>query len=820
MTSYKITAFLVVMTFFCFFPVYSQTPGGEISGFVVDAKTNEPVVFATIVLKRAKDSVLVKTELTEEDGTFIFSNIKNNTYFITIIMDGYSELDTGRITIDESNLKEELPEIKLIPAFQEQALDEVVVTLKKSFVERKIDRTVLNVDALISNTGTTAFELLGKSPGVNVTPEGVISLRGKAGVVIFVNDKPTFLSGNDLENYLNAIPSSAIDKIEIMTNPPAKYDAAGNAGVINIIMKKNRADGFNGNLTQSVTRSVFTKTNTGLNFNYRKGKFNFFGNLSGGYRKRFQDLDINRRTLDENNEILAFNNQNTYSEGSGRVINFKTGVDFYATEKQTWGLIFNGLDWDGDNVDDSETDLLNASREVDSLVLARNITQTKFRNFGVNLYYQYKINEGENLSFDLDYLRYTNDDTQEFRNRVINPADNTTTEDFLDGDLPASIDIYSARADYSKDLGESWKLSTGIKTSFIDTDNVADYIETINNVSRPDFEKSNQFLYEEMINAVYINANYEGKRLSVQAGLRFENTISDGNQLGNEVIPQRDFNRDYTSLFPTLYVSYKLDSLADNTIGINYGKRINRPNFRDLNPIIFPLNRFTFYEGNPFLRPSFTHSVELFYNYKNLLTLTLSYSNTSDEVNETIEIVDEIYFSRPGNIGEAEVWNFTVNTNVDIFKWLTFTNYFAITHKRSRAELFMRDLDVSGTFLSFDPVLQLKFGNDWSGEISGSYIGKVYDAQLITDPFGFVNLGIQKKISNNSTLKLAANDIFETIVNSGRILNLDQTSANFRNVYDSRQVTLTFTYNFGKMASNVRKRKQTGAESEKRRAGN
>ncbi len=670
---------------------------------------------------------------------------------------------------------------------------------------------------MISNAGGTALDVLEKSPGVILDQNGEISLKGKS-VTIFIDDKPTYLSGVDLENYLRSLSASSIDQLELMPNPPAKYDAAGNGGVINIRTKKSKVKGFNGSLNVSYQQGKLAKTNNSANFNYRNNRLNTFGNFSYNYNNGFNDLDINRHFA--NGSGIVNNNflQNSYIRTRGSNLMAKIGADYYLSEKSTFGINLTGLYNPSSKIVPVTSKFSNAQQQLDSTIFAQNDEHRIFKNGGLNMNYRHQYDKnGHELAIDFDYLNYVTNSDQLFDNKSYLANGTFKYRDLLTGSLPAELNIYSGKADYDHPLKNGIKLSTGLKASYTHTDNVADYFSTYNGITSPDYGKTNHFIYKENINAAYLNASKEFKYLSVQAGLRFENTISNGHQLGNIKKPDSTFKRSYNSLFPTLYLQYKLDTLDKNQISINYGRRIDRPYYQDLNPFLSPLDRFTYYTGNPFLKPSFTNNIELSHTYKNRITTTLSYSRTANDVNETIEIVDGIYYSRPGNIGKYTVKELSVDADFNPAKWFNFHFYGKVANIHSLSDFYTGLLDTKGNYFFVRPIFTFKLKGDWTLQTDASYQSKLTSGQFILGARGRINAAASKKFSPSTTLKLVVNDIFYTFKNTGVINNLNQTSADWRNLSDSRTVVITLSYRFGKSIAGQRKHDANGAESEQSR---
>jgi ferric enterobactin receptor len=700
-------------------------------------------------------------------------------------------------------------------------LKEVSISTKKAFTVRKMDRVVVNVDALISNAGTSALEVLEKSPGIQVDQNGTISLKGKSNVTIFIDDKPTYLSGEDLQNYLKSLPSSSLDQIEIMTNPPARYDAAGNGGVINIRTKKGATRGLNGGFTVAINQGKMTRSPNSFNLNLRDGKMNYFTNLSYNYNHSFSDLDINRRYKNADGTTKSFFNQNTFFDRDGHSGNLKVGADYYQSKATTWGVVLTGMGRRSNQENNNTSKLLNPSSALDSTIAARNIDKIKFYNGGINLNYRHQFDTtGHGITADVDYLAFDNQTDQRYYNSSYFANGSLKSQDILSGDLPSKINIYSLKTDYTLPIAKAWKMDAGLKMSFTKTDNTADYAYTIADLTKPDYQKSNHFIFKERISAAYLNFSKEMKHFSVQLGLRAEDTRSNGNQLGNLLKPDSTFKRSYASLFPTFYLQYKIDSASNHQLGFNYGRRIDRPYYQDLNPFISPLDKFTFYVGNPFLKPAYVQSLELSYTFKNKYTLTSSYSNSKDEVNETIEITNGMYYSRPANLGRQIVKSLSFNGTFDPLKWLSINVYSELTNVAVRSDFYTGALNTSGTFSFSSANGRFTLGKGWDAEISGNYRNRMYNAQFILGEIWSANTALQKKLSSSATLKLSLNDIFYTSIRTGIINNLAQTEANWINKSDSRNAVLSYSYRFGKAFSSAAKRDDSGASDEKNRVKN
>lgn len=337
----KILAFIILMISLLSIDSQAQTKTGTVSGSVIDgnAKTIES---ATITLLRSKDSSVAKISVANKAGNFLFEDVADGSYLVTISAVGHTQAFSKVFEINQNNLSVILPVIELKPSVK--SLDAVTVTTRKPLIEQKVDRTIVNVASSVTAVGNTALEVLEKSPGVTVDKDGNISLKGKQGVVIMLDGRPSYLSGADLANLLSNMSASQLDQIEIMTNPPAKYDAAGNSGIINIKTKKTKQFGLNGNLSSAFRQAYFASVKENANLNYRNGKFNLFTSLNYGTNIKREGLDISRNFLDQNTKtILSVFDQKAIMKRNGKSFSAKAGLDYYASKKTTLGFVLSGF---------------------------------------------------------------------------------------------------------------------------------------------------------------------------------------------------------------------------------------------------------------------------------------------------------------------------------------------------------------------------------------------------------------------------------------------------------------------------------------------
>ncbi len=811
-----ILSFLTLFTLLLLFNfTYAQTTG-KISGSVLD-EAKKPLDGATVILLTAKDSAQVSTQLAKPDGSFAFQNLKDNTYLVIATYVGYKNYRSEQVVISQQ-IAVNLSPFILSPAGK--ALNEVAVTAQKSYIQQKIDRTVVNVGALISNTGANALEVLEKTPGVQVDADGNITFKGKSGVLVMIDDKPTYLSAANLATYLKSLPASALDQIELMDNPPAKYDAAGNAGVINIKTKKNTIRGFHAVVSADYAQGFYGRSNESINMNYRINKVNLFANLSYNEDRSFRRLEIDRTYLDANGDPMSSLKDISYFRPTSHSTDIKAGMDFFSSPKTTWGVVFTGdISPDHDNSPVYSL-LYGKNNELDSTINTQNTSKNSFNSKGINVNYTHKFDSlGRELTFDLDYINDKSNSNQLFVNDTFLPDGTLTNSTTLSDNLPATINIYSAKADYSHPLKGKAKLEAGVKSSYVNTDNAANYFNVIDGVNTIDYNSTNRFLYKENINAAYVNFNKDFGRFTMQTGLRVENTNGNGHQLGNAEKADSSFINHYTNLFPTAYFSYNLDTAGHEVLVLSYGRRIGRPNYGSLNPFTFFVDEFTYFSGNPFLKPQFTDNYKLAYSFKSLFTVAVAYDYTTDVQGETIHRNGDIFLSTTGNIGQQKNLDFSVNTNLQPAKWWSVNLYAEVYNNTYQGPFYDGYLNQSQFTFAANGNNQFTISKTWSAELSGFYDSGGTYGQFVTLPKGMLNVAIQKKILNNKgSIKLNMRDIFHTFSPSGTITNITDANATFHNFVDTRVATLAFTYSFGKTTNVPQKRETGGADSEQGRA--
>jgi hypothetical protein len=768
----------------------------SITGTVQDA-TGAPLEFAAVSLHKLSDSLRVMGTYTEANGNFELLGFKPGRYYLEISFVGSETYRSAALDLS-SNAVVQHPSVQL--KSETKMLQGATVIARIPLIVKKIDRTIVNPDAMIGVQGGTALDALERSPGVQVDADGGIKLKGRAGVQVFVDDKPTYLIGEELANYLRALPVGTVKQIELMTNPPAKYEAAGNAGVINIVTKKERTKGFTGSASTAMWQGRYNRTNHQLNLNFNSRKFGVFTNLGRADVQGFHDLNIYRYYKNPDGTAESGFEQNSYlkwmlASNTGRI-----SIDYYATPQTTIGVTAKGILNPQEHNTTSTARVLNAQNVLTNRVEAENLSDRTFTNGTYNLNLRHSFpREGWSLTADVDYVTYNTTNDQKTENRFYNSSNQIQSIDGLLGAIPADIRIYALKSDFSRPLQPGAKLDMGLKAAFTKTDNLADYYTRLPDTTFRNNDLTNQFLYDEWINAAYLNASQTIKQWELQLGLRAEATNLTGNQLGNEVRPPVRFKRDYLNLFPTAYISYKCDTVDKHVLNINYGRRIDRPFFQDLNPFISPLDKFTYYTGNPGLVPTYAHTVSLAHTYKGKVTTTLSYGHTLDGINETLEIVNGIYYSRPNNVSTNRLINLSVEGSAPIAKWWNSVFYLEGGQNVFKSKLYTENLNSRGVYGIVQATQQFTLPRDYSIELVGNYQTKYVLAQLLLGNVGHVQVAAGKRLlAGKGNLRIRFSDIFFTNQPFGKINNLRLTDARWNGFLDSRGVTASFSYRFGK----------------------
>ena len=774
-----------------------------------------PLPFANVLLFQVADSALIKAEYTDENGAFELLHIASGKYWINVTFVGLPEYNTAPFDIS-TNQEFTLPEIRMTSEGVD--LTEVVVKSTRPIVEIHADKTVFNVDGSVNATGSDAMELLRKAPGVIVDNNENIMVSGKNGVQVYINGKPTYLSTSDLAAYLKTIQSTEIDNIEIITNPSAKWDAEGNAGIINIKMKKDKRLGTNGSVDLGYQRGDYNSYNTSISGNYRNKKMNTFGRYSYNDGKGSNVFNLYREQIG-----LSYDQQNL-GTNEHQSHNFRLGNDFFLNDKNTLGLLVTG--YNSDHAEDRNSEMLirNAgSANVDSSLLAPTIFDGTRQNYNFNLNYRIDDGKGVVWNFDGDYGLFRNDENNRNPNYTYlglgrTDDDIISKEEFLTI-APTDIDIYTFKVDHERPFLKG-QLSAGIKYSLVSTDNNFNFYNVVEGNNILDGDRTNRFVYDENVNALYANYAKKLDKWSFQAGLRIEQTNSEGDLTAMKPVNDENVKREYLDYFPSAGVTWQANE--KNQFGLTYSRRIDRPSYQDLNPFEGRLDKLTFEKGNPFLRPQYTHSVGLNHTYGYRLNTRLSYSKTTDLITRLTDIDDRdqtASFITYKNLASQENVSLNISSPLPLAKWwnayVNISGYY--THNEADfGDGKIVDLDIWAYNLYAQNTFNLPKG--FVFELSGWYSSpSIWGGNFKTDPMGAMDIGVQKKLfDDKATLKISLSDVFKTNEWSSESV-FGALLLNANGGWDSRRLRVNLTYRFGNDQVKGARRRSTGLEDEKKR---
>lgn len=796
-------------------PVLLGAQTANLVGKLQDSN-EQPIAFANVALYNAKDSVLSKVEVSDDMGLFTFQDLNPGNYYLEATYVGYADYKKENIEVKPG---QDLDLGTL--SFQSSAVELETATVKASrvMVEVKPDRTVFNVEGTINSAGDNGLGLLRKAPGVLVDNNNNISVLSRSGVLIYVDGKRLPLTGEDLTNYLENLPAEQIDRIDIITNPSARYEAEGNAGIIDIRLKRNKSYGANGSLSSGISQGRYSQRNANLSGNYRNKGVNIFGNV--GY---------NGGTFYNTINFLSFQNdvqlkENMYFRNANNNYNYRLGTDFFIGKAHTLGFLVGGghNDRTGINMDRIEISNQATPNMIDSILVAdTDADAERIRNtFNVN----YRFDNGKSsLNVDADYGRYRNDNLRFQPNLYFDANEEEVLTEVVNSfDTPTDIDILTFKADYeTKALGG--QLGIGTKFSRVLTDNTFLFFDGTQNLENLNETKSNQFDYTENVYAGYITyARSLGKKWNLSMGLRAEQTDAVGNLQAFRVeLEEPPVNLEYLSLFPNFGLTYQIN--PQNALALNYGRRINRPDYNVLNPFNNQLSQISFERGNPFLNPEIVNNIELGYTLAYRYNFKIGYSLTTDQITRLIgpdDIDPRANFISWDNLAEQKVYSANISAPIQITKgWNAYINISG-SYLDNQAD-YGGDAVVDVQAWSYNMFQQhtIDLPKGFKGEVSGWYSGPgVWGGVFEYDPSWSLNLGLQKKFFEDKlNMRITVNDIFFESGWTG-VSEFNGLISTGGGNWDSRRASLSLSYNFGNQNVKSRKRK-TGLEDELKRAQN
>ncbi|QMU28751.1 outer membrane beta-barrel family protein [Adhaeribacter radiodurans] len=782
---------LPLFVLFLFFAQHGLAQG-KLSGTVQDAK-GQPLGFVNVAVLKATDGKIVTGTIASLEGGFQMVAPGAGMYKVRLSMIGYTTLETALFEVNGNNFNKDFGNLTLLE--DTGMLGEVVVQAMRPTVINQADKMVVSVEGTALASGATAFEVLTKSPGVWVDQEGNIKLNGKAGVQIMVDGRTSYLSGKELQNLLQSMSAENIKDLEIITNPSARYDAEGASGIININLKKNTIAGMNGSVYAGYQYAELHGYSAGTDLNYKQGRWSSFANLDVAERTRFRSNNMQRTSSDNIGQSL---NQRLKEKGSRFVPALRIGTDYSINTQHSIGVSGSVSRYRTQDQVQANTYLSHLNQQTDVYVNAANKSNNKYNNSALNLHYLGNLDTlGTTLSANVDYVRLISDDKASFLNKY----DSLGTEapvrtDLLLSENPGTYDIYAAKTDFTKSLGKLGKLEAGAKVSHVVSDNELHFYTTAGNIQHLDESRSNHFIYKENIYAAYANyATPMGKRWHLQGGLRAEQTTTEG----RSVTLNQSTERKYLDLFPSLFLQQNVND--EYQISYNYSRRINRPQYESLNPFVFYLDPYSLVQGNPYLKPQYTHSFSLTQTFKQRYNLLLDYSLTKDFIAEVpVQIYsDQLTIFQQQNVDDRKSTSATLAAPVQVSANWEMNNNTTLLYQRfalNRGEQVLQNEQV--TFLA-QTNHNILLPGGMRMEINAGYQGPIaYGLYQLKDNW-WVDAGLKRSFLNEKLdLSLSVTDVFRTKRIAGHTtINGNTTTSQQYNGTQAFKVNLRYRFSKG-----------------------
>jgi hypothetical protein len=764
----------------------------------------------TVSLIRTTDSVMVQRQSTIKDGKFLFADIKPDSYAIV-----FTSLSTQKARFGPINLNKESLVLETIFLNRNvEQLKEVSIKSTLPLIHKSIDKTTINVENTSLAFGNNALDLLDRAPGLTVLNDGTIQLNGKAGVTVMLDGKLTYLSSSQLATLLRSTNSSQIKSIDIMTHPPVKYDASGGAGLINIILKKNKELGTNGTITADASLGKYIKANTGISINQRSKKINVFGNYNYADNKRYGILNLNRAV----NVLEDLSNITQQSSSITENYNhtYKAGLDYDINKNNTVGLVVAGYINDQSEIINNKS-TINNNTEL-SNILALNTGKNRYSNTSYNLNYKNLLDTlGQQLDIDLALLNYNNAEQVLYENNIFNDkGDPSAMATSFRNISPTDLKIKAITINYTVPLPKKSTLGIGAKSSLVKTDNDFLVENQLGNEWLKDVSQSNRFLYKERINAAYLNINNEFSGYNLQLGARAEHTLIEG----NSITTSETFERKYLDLFPVVSLSKKFNK--DHTASLTSNRRIDRPNYGSLNPFIYYLDLYTYKRGNQNLKPQYTNNLAFNYLLLQKYGLEVAYTRTKDFISDLIkpDTARGALFTTPDNLSKQHSISLSLSVPISVSKFWNLYNDLSAYHVSFYAN------DILGTAyksnrnaMNFKSYSTFTVTEGFNLDVSFFYQSRQLYGTSNLKSFSFVDVGTSYKFfSNHLNVKASVKDVFNQ---KAQIIYSNLPNVNYT-MYDkpeTRLLAFSLSYTFGGKEVKQSRRRSTGIEEEKGRIG-
>ncbi|WP_306353647.1 outer membrane beta-barrel family protein [Flavobacterium sp. '19STA2R22 D10 B1'] len=776
----------------------------EITGQIKES-SKEAVGYADIAILKVSDSLVIKNGMADENGSFKIKEIEMGDYILKVSAIGFADYYKN-ISLQQNQTVTVLLEQTV------ELLDHVVVTSKRPVIQRKIDRLEFNVENSMLSSNN-AWEILTKTPGVNASGEGSIGIRGSKNILITINDKKVYLSGEELKQLLENTSGEDIKSVEVITNPPAKYEAQGSA-VLNIKMKKNNISGYKGTVNTAYVQSMYPKGVISTSQYYKGKKLAVSGGYSfgtGTYYRSSVDVaqysDQNGQTTSKWESILNRKNK-SLSQNS-----YRYAADYEIDSLNTVSFGSNGfIALNNKGTYNVPTTIYNNNNQIDSSYVTRNDRRTPRRNSSYNATFEHKFNEKEKITLSSDYTDYFSNEIQDISSAFSLPGSDPYRTIRFVSDNTQKIKLFSGQVDYSREGNGT--VEAGMKFGKVKANSTLDYNDEKNGVLVVNPERTNQFSYDESIYAGYFSYGKEIGKWSLKAGLRAEYTQLEGNSMTTAEVNEQK----YFKVFPTLYAMYKPSD--DHTIGLSYGKRISRPQYSWLNPFKSYYNLYSYFTGDPKLQPTITHNINVLYTLKNKYNFDLYYRNEKDP---SMEISYQDYATNTvvyhfTNIDQNQALGLDFSTNLEFFAWWESS----INAELSFVEDKFQGID-GGLYKNskwnfngnINNRLTLNKAKEFTAEVNLSYRSPSVQGTFTITGRSNLTLAVRKgMLKGKGQLSLIASDIYK-----GMREKVSTNYANQSNYYDSysdnRSIRLGFKYDLGNQKLKNQKSKNQTEEQQR-----
>jgi len=802
-------AFVLILVVLPFQSLEARQHSSNISGSVQDPE-NQPVEFATISLITA-DSLFVKGGVTDAGGEFTIRSIDPGTYRLEIRNIAFERYYSDLLEIgSEETMK--LEPITL--SWSVSQMEQLNVTASRPVIEIHPDKTVFNVDGSINAAGNDGLELLGKAPGIQIDPDNNIIMQGRTGVRVYINGRPSRLSGDDLTAMLQSMQSDNIESIEIITNPSSRYDAEGNAGIINIQLKKNLRLGFNGSLNSNFNHGRYGRTSHGLNTNYQEGKVNIYSNVTGFYnnfQSDFVDTKIQNNLLLEQESLGLNRNQG---------FNFSNGIIYELHEKHSLSFTSNIILNDRNEDSNSNTPVTNLNdSELREILFSDVYSDIRSNNYLFSSNYRFEPSENTTIDADASFSKFSRSSDASQPNTWFGADGSTVQREVNNRFLTDSgIDLWAVQADLEHQIG-NLQLSAGSKYSSISTTNDFNFYDIVAGTQIPDIDKSNLFEYKEEIIAGYMILQLPiGERINLNTGVRLEHTLSDGKLTSEQDIQNQNVQGNYTDLFPNVGISYRNGSKT--MLGLSFGRRINRPSYQDLNPFETKLSELVFFKGNPFLESEKTMNYQFNFSFNQKLTGSVGHSVTSNFFASILEVLEtDKTMMIPQNMDTFNITSLNLSYPLRITENWDITGFGSLNSENYRGQLQNADIDLSATTYNFRVQNSVSLPAGVSMDATLAYFSPfIWRGSLKIQSHSRIDIGFRKAfLEDRLQLRITGSDLLRQggdFIYSGNYGGMDILGT--RSV-DSLRGGISLTWRFGNQELKAAKRRASALEDETNR---